>query len=249
MKKILIFLVVHLLLLFIFIEAYQKNKEYNAVVIQNNSLDASLGRILISKKELKGDLDKKTRYIDIIKAELDTIHRLAQGLQIDKKMLQAGLEEELTKRKIAEKNFRLAANTVKDFEKQIYGLNKDIEIYKEELTSIYAIAGEKDSYGLSLSKKIQLAKEGQAPYGRVTVVSKEYNFIIVSPFNKDSDLACGTAIEIYNEGTRIALGSIKTIKNNLVLVDNIISYSEERYVRQGDMVLYTRDKALKWDGV
>ena len=240
MKKIFILLIVHLVILLLCIELYQRNREYNIVARQNNFLNDSLHRILLSKKGLKENLNKKIKYINTVETELEAIHKFAQGLQADKKMLRVRLEEELTKRKTTEADLRLAANKVKNFEQQIAKLNQDIGLYKAELTSIYASSGEKDSYGLTLSRRIALAKEGQAPYGRVTVVSKEYNFIIVAPFNKEGDLGCGTAIEIYYEGKRIALGAIKAIQNDLVLVDDIVSYSQERYIKQGDLVLAER---------
>lgn len=224
-------------ILLLLIGFFERHKEYNILLSRNASLIDNLKRIVTSKKNLKGELDEKIKCIGTIKTELDHINKLAQNLETDKKMLQAKLEEEEAGREKAEETLRLTTNKMDFLGQQIAKLNEEIKVYKDEIIAIYKASGEKDTYGLKLSKKLELAKEDQIPYGRVAVASKKYNFIIVTPFDNKNNLPIGTAVEIYNGDERIALGSIKGIKNDFILVDGIINYAKDRDIKRGDLVL------------
>jgi hypothetical protein len=237
MKKISVFLIIHLLIIFLFFELHQRNREYNIVLTQNKSLNDSIGRTLISKRRLKTLLVKKIEHIKNLESELDVIAKLNQTLVAHKEMLQIELENELIKRKIAEEKFNLARDDMQRLNEQIARLNEEMKIYKDEIIAIYGIKGKGLDYEIKLSKKVELAKEGRVPCGKIVVVSKKYNFILFAPFNEKEKLMPGTSIEIYNSAKRLALGAVKDIRNNHVLVDNIIKYDTASDIKIGDMVV------------
>lgn len=222
-------------------------KEKNSHTVTKKVLDetkqakANLQKDLDDQKKLKAELELQVTDLKGKVASLqDQAEKLASQIAEERRAKEdavAQLSEKMREVEDIKTNFESAKKEHFSLQEQYDKINRDYEILQEQLKTVRAQndALTKQVEELEAKKEVELdkivVKPGAEAEGKVLVVNKEFNFIVVSAGN-NKGLTPGVVLSIFRDGKFVAKAQVEKVYETMSAA-NIIADGAE--IREGDI--------------